>query len=82
MRCGHHIHKAQNFCTNCGYKIGAPCLGKINGNPCTKFLNVEIKFCGNCGTANPDHLAGKTATLVDLYCLTQYFDQIDEPISK
>ncbi|CAC5404753.1 unnamed protein product [Mytilus coruscus] len=54
--CGHDVHKHQKFCNNCGYKIGAPCLGKIRGNTCTAFLNVEIKFCEDCGTANPDYI--------------------------
>ncbi|XP_052085198.1 uncharacterized protein LOC127722353 [Mytilus californianus] len=55
--CGHDIHKHQKFCNNCGYKIGAPCIGKIKGNPCSAFLNVEIKFCENCGSENPDYIA-------------------------
>ncbi|CAC5369849.1 unnamed protein product [Mytilus coruscus] len=57
--CGHDIHKLQKFCNNCGYKIGALCIGKIQGNICNEFLNVEIKFCANCGKENPDYITAQ-----------------------
>ncbi|CAG2239112.1 unnamed protein product [Mytilus edulis] len=54
--CRHDVENYQKFCNNCGDKIGAPCLGKTKGNPCAEFLSCEIKFCSNCGTANPDNI--------------------------
>lgn len=64
--CGSDIETNQKFCNNCGHKIGAQCLGKIKGDPCTKFLSNETKCCSNCGTANPDYITGKKA-YIDIY---------------
>lgn len=61
-RCGHGIHQTQKFCDNCGYKIDV-CPGKIDGNPCTKPTNSDIKFCSDCGTINPDYIKGKWSFL-------------------
>ncbi|XP_071138618.1 uncharacterized protein [Mytilus edulis] len=54
-RCGQDKYETQKFCDNCGYEIGGVCLGKINGNPCTKSINSVTRFCSDCGTTNPDY---------------------------
>lgn len=58
-RCGQDKYKTQKFCDNCGYEIGGVCLGKINGNPCTKSISSVTRFCSDCGTTNPDYNIGK-----------------------
>lgn len=73
-RCGQDIYETQTFCEYCGYKIGDVCLGKINGNPCTKSINSEIRFCSDCGTTKPDYVIGNLSLIEVLHYNTALFN--------